>query len=47
MYGKAMQLYGTGMQSEEDRKGAYGKDRYHATAVESGDHLAQTLHLRK
>lgn len=27
----------------KDRKGAYWEDRYHATAVESGDHLARCL----
>jgi putative transposase len=27
----------------KDRKGAYWKDRYHATAVESGDHLARCM----
>ena len=43
MYGKAMQPYGTRIQSEENRKGAYWEDRYHATAVESGDHLARCM----
>ena len=27
----------------KDRKGAYWEDRYHATAVESGDHLARCM----
>jgi putative transposase len=27
----------------KDRKGAYWEDRYHATAVESGDHLARCI----
>jgi putative transposase len=27
----------------KDRRGAYWEDRYHATAVESGDHLARCL----
>jgi len=27
----------------KNRKGAYWKDRYHATAVESGDHLARCM----
>jgi len=28
---------------EKNRRGAYWEDRYHATAVESGDHLARCL----
>jgi len=27
----------------KNRKGAYWEDRYHATAVESGDHLARCM----
>ena len=27
----------------KDRKGAYWEDRYHATAVESGNHLARCM----
>ncbi|MBN1105699.1 MAG: transposase, partial [Deltaproteobacteria bacterium] len=27
----------------KDRKGAYWEDRYHATAVEGGDHLARCM----
>ena len=27
----------------KNRRGAFWEDRYHATAVESGDHLAQCL----
>jgi len=27
----------------KDRKGAYWEDRYHATAVETGDHLARCM----
>jgi putative transposase len=27
----------------KQRKGAFGEDRYHTTAVESGDHLARCL----
>jgi putative transposase len=27
----------------KDRKGAYREDRYHATGVESGDHLARCM----
>jgi len=27
----------------KDRKGAYWEDRYHATAVESGDHLTRCM----
>lgn len=27
----------------KDRKGAYWEDRYHATAIESGDHLARCM----
>jgi len=34
---------GSGIQPEEERKGAYWEDRYHATAVESADHLARCM----
>ena len=44
---KSMQLVAgrTGQEynKRKNRKGAYWEDRYHATAVESGDHLARCL----
>jgi len=44
---KSMQLVAgrTGQEynQRKDRKGAYWEDRYHATAVESGDHLARCM----
>jgi putative transposase len=44
---KSMQLVAgrTGQEynQRKDRKGAYWEDRYHATAVESGEHLARCL----
>jgi hypothetical protein len=44
---KAIQLVAgrTGQEynQRKDRKGAYWEDRYHATAVESGDHLARCM----
>jgi hypothetical protein len=44
---KSMQLVAgrTGQEynQRKNRRGAYWEDRYHATAVESGDHLARCL----
>ena len=44
---KSMQLVAgrTGQEynQRKDRRGAYWEDRYHATAVESGDHLARCM----
>jgi len=44
---KSMQLVAgrTGQEynQRKNRKGAYWEDRYHATAVESGDHLARCI----
>jgi len=44
---KAMQLVAgrTGQEynQRKNRKGAYWEDRYHATAIESGDHLAKCM----
>ena len=44
---KSMQLVAgrTGQEynQRKNRKGAYWEDRYHATAVESGDHLARCM----
>ena len=44
---KAMQLVagriGQEYNQRKDRQGAYWEDRYHATAVENGDHLARCL----
>ena len=42
----SMQLVGrTGQEynQRKNRKGAYWEDRYHATAVESGDHLTRRM----
>ena len=34
---------GQGYNQRKNRKGAYWEDRYHATAVESGEHLARCI----
>ncbi len=39
MAGRTAQEYN----QRKDRKGAYWEDRYHATAVEIGDHLARCI----